>query len=123
MLVLTRKLQQQIKIGDNITVTILKVKGSTVRLGIAAPRDVRVVRSELPPEVLELDVVLEDAGDCDLAEVEEVTAVIPPQQSLVRAEARDEQPNRKGRGSNGRNRSRFNMPPLKASSGVAALAK
>jgi carbon storage regulator CsrA len=48
MLVLTRKLQQQIKIGDQITVTILRVKGQTVRVGIEAPRDVRVVRGELP---------------------------------------------------------------------------
>ncbi len=47
MLVLTRKLQQQIKIGDQITVTILRVKGSTVRIGIDAPREVRVVRGEL----------------------------------------------------------------------------
>ena len=50
MLVLTRKLQQQIKIGDDITVTILRVKGHTVRIGIEAPRQVRVVRGELPPE-------------------------------------------------------------------------
>src|SRR5262245_5051270 len=48
MLVLTRKLQQQIKIGEQITVTILRVKGNTVRVGIQAPRDVRVVRGELP---------------------------------------------------------------------------
>ncbi|HEX5103946.1 MAG TPA: carbon storage regulator [Pirellulaceae bacterium] len=48
MLVLTRKLQQQIQIGENITVTILRVKGHTVRVGIEAPRDVRVVRGELP---------------------------------------------------------------------------
>jgi carbon storage regulator CsrA len=50
MLVLTRKLQQQVKIGDHITVTILRVKGHTVRIGIEAPRDVRVVRGELPPK-------------------------------------------------------------------------
>ena len=36
MLVLTRKLQQQVKIGDHITVTILRVKGHTVRIGIEA---------------------------------------------------------------------------------------
>jgi carbon storage regulator CsrA len=48
MLVLTRKLQQQIKIGEQITVTILRVKGNTVRVGVQAPRDVRVVRGELP---------------------------------------------------------------------------
>jgi carbon storage regulator CsrA len=117
MLVLTRKLQQQIKIGDNITVTILKVKGSTVRVGIAAPRDVRVVRSELPPEVLELDVVLETAETAD-AEADAVTAA--HEQPLVRAEARDQQA---GGSAAGRSRSRFTMPPRKAAAGVPALAK
>jgi len=48
MLVLSRKQQQQIKIGEEITVTILRVSGSTVRVGIQAPREVRVVRGELP---------------------------------------------------------------------------
>lgn len=50
MLVLTRKQQQQIKIGDEITITILRVKGNTVRVGIEAPRSTRVIRGELPPE-------------------------------------------------------------------------
>jgi len=48
MLVLTRKLQETIHIGDNITLTILRIKGNTVRVGIDAPRQVRVVRGELP---------------------------------------------------------------------------
>jgi carbon storage regulator CsrA len=49
MLVLTRKSQQNIRIGDEITVTILKVKGNAVSVGIDAPRNVRVVRGELTP--------------------------------------------------------------------------
>ena len=47
MLVLSRKLNQEILIGDNIRITVLKVKGNTVRLGIDAPRDVHVLRGEL----------------------------------------------------------------------------
>lgn len=47
MLVLTRKLEQSIQIGDDITITILAVKGNTVRIGISAPEHVRVARSEL----------------------------------------------------------------------------
>ncbi|MGY8770639.1 MAG: carbon storage regulator [Pirellulales bacterium] len=47
MLVLTRKQQEQIRIGENITLTILKVKGKSIRIGIDAPKDVRVVRGEL----------------------------------------------------------------------------
>lgn len=49
MLVLTRKLQEKICIGNDITVTILRVKGQQVRIGIEAPRNVRVIRGELPP--------------------------------------------------------------------------
>ena len=48
MLVLTRKLQESIRVGDSVTVTILRVKGNTVRVGIEAPDQVRIVRSELP---------------------------------------------------------------------------
>ncbi|MCA9141719.1 MAG: carbon storage regulator [Planctomycetaceae bacterium] len=48
MLVLTRKTQEQIHIGNNITISILKLKGNTVRIGIEAPRDIRVLRGELP---------------------------------------------------------------------------
>ena len=47
MLVLTRKLQEKICIGDDVTVTVLKMKGKTVRLGIEAPGKVAVVRGEL----------------------------------------------------------------------------
>ncbi len=48
MLVLTRKSQDSIRIGDHIKVTILRIKGNTVRIGVEAPEDVRIVRGELP---------------------------------------------------------------------------
>lgn len=48
MLVLSRKQQEEILIGNDVKITVLKVKGNTVRLGIEAPRDIRVVRGELP---------------------------------------------------------------------------
>lgn len=48
MLVLSRKLQEQIQIGDEITITVLRVKGNAVRIGIEAPRSVKVIRGELP---------------------------------------------------------------------------
>jgi carbon storage regulator len=47
MLVLTRKYQEKIRIGDNITITVLRTKGKAVRLGIEAPAHVPVVRGEL----------------------------------------------------------------------------
>jgi carbon storage regulator CsrA len=48
MLVLSRKAREQIQIGDEVVVTILQVKGQSVRIGIEAPKNVRVLRSELP---------------------------------------------------------------------------
>lgn len=50
MLVLTRKSQQQIKVGDDIVITILKVRGKQVQVGIEAPRNVRVLRGEVPAD-------------------------------------------------------------------------
>jgi len=52
MLVLTRKLDEAIQIGDNIKITVLRVKGNTVRIGIDAPKDVRVIRDELEREII-----------------------------------------------------------------------
>lgn len=48
MLVLTRKLNEQIAIGEGITITVLRIKGNRVRIGISAPEEVHVVRGELP---------------------------------------------------------------------------
>lgn len=47
LLVLTRKPNQRINIGDDIVVTVLEVRGDQVRLGIEAPRDVGVQREEI----------------------------------------------------------------------------
>jgi carbon storage regulator CsrA len=47
MLVLSRKLDQDIVIGDNIRIRVLKIKGNTIRLGVEAPRDIKVMRGEL----------------------------------------------------------------------------
>ena len=47
MLVLSRKVKEEIRIGNDITVTIVCVKGQSVRIGIKAPEHVHVMRSEL----------------------------------------------------------------------------
>ena len=47
MLVLTRKRNENVLINENITITIVEVRGDKVRLGIDAPKDVIVLRSEL----------------------------------------------------------------------------
>ena len=47
MLVLSRKLGEQVVIGDNICVTVVAVRGSRVRLGFSAPDEVSIRREEL----------------------------------------------------------------------------
>ena len=47
MLVLSRKSGERIHIGENITVTIVRIGPNNVRLGIDAPRDLNIVREEL----------------------------------------------------------------------------
>jgi carbon storage regulator len=49
MLVLSRKVGQKIVLGDQVTITINRISGGRVSLGITAPPGVRVVRSELGP--------------------------------------------------------------------------
>jgi carbon storage regulator len=49
MLVLSRKQSQRIKLGDSIIITVVRVAGDKVRLGIDAPRDMLVLRDELEP--------------------------------------------------------------------------
>ena len=71
MLVLTRKNGQKIRIGEQITITILRVKGRSVRVGIDAPEDVRIVRSELPPRL----------GDAEVSESELCEVDVPPERS------------------------------------------
>jgi carbon storage regulator len=51
MLVLTRKSNQSIMIGDDIEVSVLAVMGEKVRIGISAPRDVPVFRKEVYLEI------------------------------------------------------------------------
>ena len=47
MLILTRRVGESLKVGDEITVTVLGVKGNQVRIGVNAPRDVAVHREEI----------------------------------------------------------------------------
>lgn len=49
MLVLSRRERERIKLGDSIVVTVVRVSGDKVRLGIDAPPDLLVLREELEP--------------------------------------------------------------------------
>jgi carbon storage regulator len=49
MLILTRKVNETVCIGDNIRITVVQVRGKQVRLGIEAPQDFLVLRAEQIP--------------------------------------------------------------------------
>ena len=51
MLVLSRKQNERIRVGDSVVVTVVRVSGDKVRIGIEAPPHVRVLRDELSDEL------------------------------------------------------------------------
>jgi carbon storage regulator len=53
MLVLTRKLQESIKIGNDIEITVLALEGDQIKLGISAPKNVEIHRKEIFISILE----------------------------------------------------------------------
>jgi len=53
MLVLSRRERERIRLGDSIVVTIVRVSGDRVRIGIEAPPEVLVLRDELEPRVVD----------------------------------------------------------------------
>jgi carbon storage regulator len=56
MLILTRKLNEEIKIGSGITVKIISISDNTVKIGIDAPQNIQIVRTELYEKVKESSV-------------------------------------------------------------------
>lgn len=61
MLILTRRVGESLKIGDEVTVTVLGVKGNQIRIGIAAPHDVAVHREEIYERVSQQSPGVSDA--------------------------------------------------------------
>ena len=47
MLILSRKINEKIMIGDNITISVIEVRGDQVRIGVDAPKNVKVFRQEV----------------------------------------------------------------------------
>lgn len=66
MLVLTRKIDESIVIGDAMEVKVLAVDGNSVKLGIQAPRSVPVHRKEVYDEIIRENQAAKAAGPADL---------------------------------------------------------
>ena len=65
MLVLTRKPREEIRIGNGVTITILRVKGQAGRVGIDAPKEVRIIRGELELETAPADTPVETGDETE----------------------------------------------------------
>jgi carbon storage regulator len=72
MLVLTRKPDQSIMVGNEIEITILEVRGEQVRVGIRAPKNVAVHRKEVFDLILQANRDASDAQDIALPNLEEL---------------------------------------------------
>jgi len=66
MLILTRKLGEKINIGDDITVTLVEIKGTQVKLGIEAPKTIEIHRREIYERIREENLSSSDINDSDL---------------------------------------------------------
>ena len=71
MLVLTRKRDGVIRIGENIVIRVIRTGKSSVKIGVDAPADIRVVRGELSPLLVSSgDAHEHEEADAELLEVE-----------------------------------------------------
>ena len=74
MLVLSRRAGESINIGDDVVVTVLEVRGDVVRVGINAPRSIRVHREEV---YRELQAANRQAAQTDDAAVAALSSLLP----------------------------------------------
>lgn len=71
MLVLSRRIGESVVVGDDVTITVLEVRGDVVRIGIDAPRSVRVHRAELLAELAETNTGAASPSEATVASLSE----------------------------------------------------
>jgi len=77
MLILTRKTNERIMIGDEIEVSVVEIRGDQVKLGIVAPRNVKVHRREVFDAIQDENRAAAEGAPTDLSGL---SGLIPPQQ-------------------------------------------
>jgi carbon storage regulator len=78
MLVLSRRVGESIVIGDEVTITVLEVRGDVARIGIRAPRSIAVHRAELLAEVEETNTAAASPSAEAIASLTQRLGVKPP---------------------------------------------
>lgn len=69
MLILSRKLEESVIINDNIVLTILEIKGDTVRIGVEAPPEVKILRSEIYEAIKRENITASKSSPDELEEI------------------------------------------------------
>ena len=87
MLVLTRKPGEKILIGDDIVITVLDVRGDSIRIGVDAPRGVKIQRDEVLRAVIEANLAASRNGSLSDADAEAAEAHLKAALGLLRPPA------------------------------------
>lgn len=74
MLILTRRVGETLMVGDDVSITVLGVKGNQVRIGVNAPREIAVHREEIYMRIQKEKEQTDDAGQGAAEEATEATA-------------------------------------------------
>jgi len=74
MLVLARKLNESIVLGDDITLTVISIDKGVVKLGIDAPKNISIMRSELLEDVKDANIAA--AKEADLSIVSQLSSLL-----------------------------------------------
>lgn len=84
MLVLSRKLNQAIMIGENVKITVVEIREDHVRLGITAPREVPVYREEVYEKIKGENILASQISLDDLGKLKDVIKPVAPEPSAKR---------------------------------------
>lgn len=72
MLVLTRRAEEKIQIGDNIVISVLEVEGGSVKIGIEAPKEIQIFRMEIIEQIRNENIQAAEKATVDIDQAVEL---------------------------------------------------